>query len=182
MTINRLDGQRVLVVLEDKEMTDYALDFGKMDMENAHARKILLRLTRLACRKSGIETNGRRVSIEALLVGESCYLLVTVMRHTRRYRLKRGGGVCYCLADCTDFLNAVEALYRQRWYGAGNAAYEWEGSYYLLFDFPLPPSARRVLHEYAVQSGGALLAARVRERGRPLCERSAVAVIGEKLV
>ncbi len=182
MTINRLDGQRVLVVLEDKEMTDYALDFGKMDMENAHARKILLRLTRLACRKSGIETRGRRVSVEALSMGESCYLLVTVRRHPQRYRLKRSEVVCCRLANCTDFLNAVEMLYRLRWYGTGNAAYEWNGSYYLLFDFPLPLSARRVLQEYAVQRGGALLAARVREQGRPLCERNAVSVIGEKLV
>ena len=128
MTINRLDGQRVLVVLEDKEMTDYALDFGKMDMENAHARKILLRLTRLACLKSGIETRGRRVSVEALSMGESCYLLVTVRRHPQRYRLKRGEVVCCRLANCTDFLNAVEMLYRLRWYGTGNAAYEWNGN------------------------------------------------------
>ncbi len=54
MTINRLDGERVLVVLGGKDMTDFALDFKKMSLQNAHARKVLLRLTRLACRKSGI--------------------------------------------------------------------------------------------------------------------------------
>ncbi len=66
MTINRLDGERVLVVLGGKDMTDFALDFKKMSLQNAHARKVLLRLTRLACRKSGIDTNGKRVNVEAL--------------------------------------------------------------------------------------------------------------------
>ena len=183
MTINRLDGERVLVVLGDKDMTDFALDFKKMSLQNAHARKVLLRLTRLACRKSGIDTNGKRVNVEALTMGESCYLLVTVRRRMQRYRLKRSGGTGYRFESCGDFLNAVEVLYRHCPYAGKNAAYECGGSYYLLFDYPTAPSAvRRILREYAVQRGGALFCASVREKGRELCGGNAVAVIGEKLI
>ena len=114
MTINRLDGERVLVVLGGKDMTDFALDFKKMSLQNAHARKVLLRLTRLACRKSGIDTNGKRVNVEALTMGESCYLLVTVRRRMQRYRLKRSGGTGYRFESCGDFLNAVGRLRMRR--------------------------------------------------------------------
>ena len=183
MKINRLDGERVLVVLGGKDMTDFALDFKKLSMQNAHARKVLLRLTRLACRKSGIDTSGKRVNVEALSMGESCYLLVTVRRRTQRYRLKHSGGVGYRFASCGDFLNAVEVLYRHFPYAGKNAAYECGGSYYLLFDRPCAPAAvRHILREFAVQRGGSLLCASVREKGRELCGGNAVAIIGEKLV
>ncbi len=74
-------------------------------------------------------------------------------------------------------------LYRHCPYAGKNAAYECGGSYYLLFDYPTAPSAvRRILREYAVQRGGALFCASVREKGRELCGGNAVAVIGEKLI
>lgn len=183
MTINRLDDRRVLVVLANKDMSDFSLDFAAMDMDNAHARKIILRLTRLACRKSGIDIRGKRLNVEALMMGEGCYLLVTVRKSPRRYRLKRGGGACFRFDGCTDFLNAVEALYRSGFYSAKTAAYEWNGSYYLVFRYPSVPSAvRRVLTEFSVASGGVLFSAQVRERGRELCAQNAVAYIGRQLV
>lgn len=183
MTITQLDGRRVLVVLGNKDMSDFALDFHKMGMENAHARKILLRLTRLACRKSGIDTRGKRVHIEALPLGEGCYLLVSVNSKTKRYRLKRGGCRCFVFADSGAFLNAVEAAYRSGCCRSKAAAYAWRGGYALVFDYPaLPRALHRLLGEFAETVGGALLGAQVRETGKPLCTRNAVAVIGEKLV
>ena len=183
MTITQLDGQRVLVVLGNKDMRDFALDFGEMDMEDAHARKILLRLTRLACRKSGIDTRGKRVHIEALPMGESCYLLVSVNGGTKRYRLKHGGSRGFVFADATAFLNAVEAAYRSSYYRAKVAAYAYRGGYALVFDYPaLPRSLCRLLHEFTEASGGALFAARVRETGKPLCTHNALTVIGQALL
>ena len=183
LTINRLDDSRVLVVLGGKDMSDFALDFSAMNLSDSHSRKILLRLTRLACRKSGIDTQGRRLNIEALQMGEGCYLLVTVRHAPRRYRPKRGGGLCFRFAQSGDFLGAVEALYRARFYSAKNAAYEWDGAYFLCFDYPsVPLRARRVLSEFADKSGGALLCAQVKEQGKMLCARNAVAVIGAALI
>ena len=116
-------------------------------------------------------------------MGESCYLLVTVRRRMQRYRLKHSGGTGYRFESCGDFLTAVEALYRHCPYAGKNAAYVCGGSYYLLFDYPCAPSpVRRILREFAVQRGGSLLCAAVREKGKELCGGNAVAVIGEKLV
>ena len=137
MTVNRLSGNRVLIILEQDEMRDLALDLDNVG-SGSRSLTALSTLSRTACRREGIDEEGRRLKVEAMSLGESCYLLVTVRRHPQRYRLKRGEVVCCRLANCTDFLNAVEMLYRLRWYGTGNAAYEWNGSYYLLFDFHLP--------------------------------------------
>ncbi len=182
MTINKLDGSRVLVVLGDKDMTDFALDFRSLGLENDHARKILLRLTRLACHKSGIDIRGKRLHVEALMMGEDCYLLVTVKNRVRKYILRRGGS-CWRFATVTDFLNAVEAALRSRCCTTKNAAFEWNGSYYLLFDYPaLPKALRRVLSEFSAERAGALQSAQVREHGRLLCAKNAVACIGQALL
>ena len=183
MTINRLDGQRVLVVLGGKDMTDFALDFEEMSMTDAHVRRILLRLTRLACRKTGIGTGGKRIRIEALSVGEGCYLLVTVQRQTRRYRLKRGGSCCWEFGDVSAFLGAAEAAYRLPYHLAKSAAYTENGRYYLLYGYPaVPKTLRRTLSEFAEKTGGTLRCAQIREQAKPLCTQNAVAVIGEQLV
>ena len=172
MTINRLDGQRVLVVLGGKDMTDFALDFEEMSMTDAHVRRILLRLTRLACRKTGIGTGGKRIRIEALSVGE-----------TRRYRLKRGGSCCWEFGDVSAFLGAAEAAYRLPYHLAKSAAYTENGRYYLLYGYPAVPKAlRRTLSEFAEKTGGTLRCAQIREQAKPLCTQNAVAVIGEQLV
>ena len=183
MTINKLDGRRVLVVLADRDMSDFALDFEEMSMENAHTRKILLRLTRLACRKSGIDIRGKRMSVEALMMGEGCYLLVTVKSRACRYTLRRGAGICYRFADVSAFLGAVEAAYRLPYRMAKTAACTWDGAYYLLFEYPaVPKPVHRVLSEFAERRGSGLQCAAAREHGRLLCPQNAVAATGEYLI
>ena len=157
MTINRLDERRVLVVLADSDMSDFALNFAEMGMDNAHSRLIILRLTKLACRKTGIDTRGKRLSVEALAVEKGCYLLVTVKRIARRYR---SGFMC-----------------------AKNAAYVRGGVYYLLFGYPaLPKALRGLLSEFGTLTGGALKCAQIREHANELCPRKAISVIGERIV
>ena len=38
MTINKLDESRVLVVLAQRDMSDFALDFQEMGMQDDHSR------------------------------------------------------------------------------------------------------------------------------------------------
>lgn len=183
MTINRLDERRVLVVLCGDDMRDFALNGKAMSMADAHSRKILLRLTRLACSRSGIDTRGKRLNVEALMMGEGCYLLVTVKSAPSRFRLKRGGVLCYRFESAGDLLGAAEAAYRRGVHCAKNSVYEWNGSYYLIFDYPaLPRALRGILAEFGEKRRAPLAAALVRERGKPVCAHCALTVIGEKLV
>ncbi len=183
MRISKLDTHRVLVVLADRDMCDFELDFDKLSMENDHTRRILLRLTRLACRKTGIDFRGKRMSVEALMMGEGCYLLVTVKAHGHRYTLRRGAGVCYRFGDVSAFLDAVEAAYRLPYRMAKTAACEWDGAYFLLFEYPaVPKPVHRVLSEFAERRGSGLKCVMVREHGRLLCPQNAVATIGKSLI
>ena len=183
MKVSRLDGSRVLVVLGDSDMNDFSLDFAAMGLQDEGSRKVLLRLVSLACRKSGIDTRAKRVKVEALQMNEGCYLLVTVRHMSQRYRLKRGGGVCWRFSDCSAFLGAVEAAYRRGFCCAKNAAFFQGGVYYLIFDYPaLPKALGGVLNEFGERAGGALKCAHIREHAKMICRQKALTVIGEKLV
>ena len=78
LTVNRLSDNRVLIILCGKDMEEFSLKYDTMDLEDLHSRKILMRLMQVACRKSGIETIGKRINIEALSLESDCYLLITV--------------------------------------------------------------------------------------------------------
>ena len=184
MTISKLSKHRVLLVLGGKDMEELALDFAVMSMENAHSRRVILRLTRLACSKSGVDISGKRLSIEALQLTDCCYILVTIGLEPKRYRLKRikRSGVCWRFDDCAAFLGAVEALYCCGFSKTENAAYEKGGAYYLIFKhYRLPKRARGVLSEFGMYAGGALSCAQIREHGKELCGHNAVSKIGHSL-
>lgn len=185
LTVDKLSDDRVLIILGIKEMEDFALDFEKLSLNDLHSRKILLRIMQIACRKTGIETRGKSVSIEALSFDEDCYILVTVTQKSRRtYRVKKNDeSVCYLLGESANFLETVEKLYRQNVYCNRNSAYFYDSRYYLIFDYPtIPKKLRRVLSEYGEKSGGKLAAAKVRENGKLLCRHNAIMQIGRYLV
>lgn len=183
LTVNRLSGNRVLIILAQEEMRDFSLDFSRMQLSDSHARRVLTRLMRMACRKSGIATDGQRVNIEALSLGEGCYLLVTVGA-ARRYRLKQSTAcVCCTFADSGDFLDAVAALYRSGAVCRRSSAYVYRGGYCLLFAYPsLPPAVGRVLSEYGDVTRKPLYCAAVAEHGRLLCPSDAIGQIGKAMV
>ncbi len=185
MTVDKLAENRVLIVLCDKDMEDFALDFERLSLNEIHSRKILLRIMQLACRKTGIEITGKSVNIEALTLDDECYILVTVeeKRH-RTYRLKKNDNcVCYQLGESGNFLDAMEKLYRTNVCCNRNSAYLYENEYYLIFDYPsIPKNIRKVLSEYGQKSGGNIVSAKIRENGKVLCNHNAIAQIGQHLV
>lgn len=185
LTVDKLSDDRVLIILGTKEMQDYALDFDTLSLNDLHSRKILLRIMQIACRKTGIETRGKSVSIEALSFDEDCYILVTVSQKSRRtYRIKKNDeSVCYFLGESANFLETLEKLYRQNVCCNRNSAYLCDNRYYLIFDYPsIPKKLKRVLSEYGEKSGGKLAAAKVRENGKLLCRHNAIMQIGRYLV
>lgn len=185
MTVDKIADNRVLIVLCEKDMKDFSLDYNKMSMEDNHSRRILLRILQLACVKTGLELMGRSVMLEAVSFDDECYLLVTVKdKHRKTYRLKNSGeSLCYHLGNSGNFLDTVEQLYRQNVCCNHNSAYVYKDEYYLIFDYPsIPQKLKRVLHEYGSKSGGRVTAANIRENGRQLCRHNAIAKIGKHLV
>ncbi len=185
MTVDKLAENRILIVLCDKDMNDFSLDYNKMSFDDVHSRRILMRILQLACFKSGIDIKGRSVMLEAVAFDDECYLLITLKdkRH-KTYKLKScNKALCYHFGGSGTFLDAVEQLYRQNVCCNHNSAYVYKGEYYLIFDYPsIPQKLRRVLSEYGNRSSSSLTAARIRENGKQLCRNNAIASIGKYLV
>lgn len=184
MTVNRLSYNRVLIILCEKDMSDFSLDYDTLSFDDAHSRRIIMRILQVACRKSGIETRGKSVNVEALSFKDDCYILVTVSsKKGRTYRLKQSSeSLCYYLGGGTNFLDTIDALNRQNVYCNKNSAYVWNSGYYLIFDYPtIPKKLRKILSEYTEKCSGKLFAARVKESGKPVCTHNAIMQIGKFL-
>lgn len=184
MTVNNLGQNKVLVILGEKDMQDFSLDFDKLSLDDKHCRKVLLRIMQIACNKSGIEMNGRSVSIEALMVDAGCYLLVTVKdRHRRTYKIKKDYDcICYRLGNSGNFLDTIEKLYRENVYCNKNSAYEYNSEYYLIFEYPsLPVKIKRILSEYGEKFGGNIKTSKIKENGKLICKHNAIVQIGRHL-
>lgn len=185
MTIDKLADDRVLIVLCKQDMSNFSLDYGRMNFEDSHSKKMLMRILRLACIKEGIQISGKNVLMEAISFDEECYLIITINNaKKKRYRLKSSkSSLCYHLGSSGNFLDAVEQLYRQNVCCNHNSAYMYNDEYYLIFDYPsIPQKLRRVLSEYGSKGRNRLSAARIKENGTLLCGHNAIAQLGKHLV
>lgn len=181
MTVDRLSSNRVLVILKNKDMENLLIDFDTMSLDDLHSRKALLRIINSACRSFGIEASGKSICVEAMSFEEECYLLLTLSESVSKDRETKS--VCYCLGESSNFLDALEKLYRQNVCCNKNSAYEYKGEYYLIFDYPSVPNLiKRVMSEYAKESGKSVCSAKIKENGRVLCEFNAIFQIGRHLI
>ena len=86
------------------------------------------------------------------------------------------------MGNSKNFLEVIRLLYRQNVCCNKNSAYEQNGTYYLVFDYPaVPKRFKRILHEYGARCGNNVFAARLRENAKEICKTNAVAVIGRWL-
>lgn len=182
MTVSRLAENRLLITLTEPDV-DTLFTENEGEYRNADKR-LLTYIAGLACIKTGIYPAGRRILIEALPMGEGCCLLLTLeeKKRERRYVLKKGSSICCLLGNSTELLDAIERLYRLNICCTRNSVYEKDGSYYLILDYPaIPRKLRRALSEYTKSRGGAIASARIKETGRAVCQRNAIATIGRWL-
>lgn len=77
MTVDKLGNNKLLIKLDESDMENFELDFGKMSFKNEDNQKVIIGLMRLACCRAGLDTNGKNVKIEAFLLGDECCILVT---------------------------------------------------------------------------------------------------------
>ncbi len=92
MTVNRLSGNRVLIILDGDDMRTLSLDIDSIGGKDSPSMRALSNLSRTACRRGGIRAEGRSLTVEALSFGSSCYLLVTV--GGKKY-LRKTATLCY---------------------------------------------------------------------------------------
>lgn len=184
MTIDKIKSNKILITLCDEDMRDFSLDYDTLSLYDSHSRKILMRILQIACFKTDIEIKDKRMIVEALPTVDGCMLLLTVEdKKRKKYRLQNGKKCsCYDVGNSKNFLDVIQLLYKQNVCCNKNSAYEQNGTYYLVFDYPaVPKRFKRILHEYGARCGDNIFAARLRENAKEICKTNAVAVIGRWL-
>ena len=154
MTVNRLSGNRVLIILDGDDMRTLSLDIDRAE--------------------------GRSLTVEALSFGSSCYLLVTV--GGKKY-LRKTATLCYRFSRAGEMTDCLGQLCRSGFVLPRSALYSYSGAYYLVLSYPaLPKRARVLLSEYNASRCRGLTAAFLGERGKALCPRCAVQTVGRHFV
>ena len=156
MTVDKIKSNKILITLGDDDMRDFSLDYNMLSLYDSHSRKILMRIVQVACFKTDIEIRNKRMLVEALPTVNGCMLLLTVEdRKGKRYHLQGAGKAnCYKAGDSKNFLDVIQLLYRQNVCCNKISAYELDGVYYLIFDYPaVPKRYKRILHEYCKKCG-----------------------------
>lgn len=187
MTIEQLDATKVLISLCSEDMEDYSLSFDTLSFYNDSSRRVLMRLLRLACNKTGMPFVSKTVLVEALPHQSGCLLLVTLMdkqRKPKTYRVKRiKEHPCYRFENAEELISGIESLKGRDLLLHRNSLWLMDGRYYLIFDYPVVPRrARSILCEYSRErSITEVKAARIRECGKLLCGVNAVEMIGRRI-
>lgn len=179
MTIEQLDTSKVLISLCSEDMENFQLRFNDMSFCSEHSRKVLLRLMRLACSKTGMELSTGAVLMEALPHQSGCLLLVTLMEKTKRkvYKVKKFRCFpCFEFADAEEMLSCAEAFGSKGIALHRNSLWLCNGKYYLMFDYPvLSNVCRGLICEYALEIKSTVVAlSRIRESGKLLCKDNAL--------
>ncbi|MDD5795371.1 MAG: adaptor protein MecA [Oscillospiraceae bacterium] len=185
MTIEQIDSSKVLITLCSQDMKDYRLDFNAMGFSNPHSKKILNRLIKIVCTKTGLSTENKKLLMEALPHQSGCLILVTFIEKRplqTKYKIKKfGENICFSFENTENFMAAVSLLYKENLRFHSNKAYLFNGAYYFIFEhYPLPLKAKRILNEFGKRKKctKAFLSA-IKEAGKPICEKNAVSVMGK---
>ena len=144
MTIEQIDKAKVMIVLGTNDMKDFSLDYGTLSFKDPHSRRILSRLLSLACSKTGINTENKRMLVEALPHKSGCLILLTLKSKRRVYRVKKPDKRLCCIFDEVDCLMTAAALC-----DTDGGVYLYGDRYYLVTEDNVPLLSLARLEEFA---------------------------------
>ena len=179
MTIEQLDAHKVLISLCNEDMENFSLRFNNLSFCDEHSRKVLTRLTQLACVKTGLQLNKSAVLMEALPHQSGCLLLLTVLEKSARrvYKVKRYKSFpCFVFDSVEELLSCAESIGELEIPLHRNSLWLFEGRYYLIFDYPvLHKASKGVLCEYGIEAERtAVSLSRIKEWGKLLYKDKAM--------
>lgn len=179
MTIEQLDAHKVLISLCNEDMENFSLRFNALSFCDEHSRKVLTRLTQLACVKTGLQLNKSAVLMEALPHQSGCLLLLTILEKPSRkiYKVKRYKSFpCFVFFSAEELLSCAQSLGELEFSLHRNSLWLFENRYYLIFDYPvLHKASKGVLCEYSKEAeSSAVSLSRIKESGKLLHKDSAM--------
>ncbi len=190
MTIEQIDKNRLLIILEDEEMRSYSLDFNKMRLDDPDSRSIIKDILLFAGMAKGMEINGKNLFIEAMTHNSGCLLIVTILSDfikspQRKYRIKKAvGTLIYRFDDTASFLNAVERLYAYGYIFENSKVYYSPCRYYLVIyhSGAVPIKALSTMEEFGTRElSGKVNLAQIEEKSKLISGCHAILTIGSYL-
>lgn len=184
MTIEQIDSSKVLIVLGSDDMRDFSLKYSTMSFSDPHSRKILSRLLHLACTKTGISPEGKKMIVEALPRPDGCLILLTLKPELKRrfYRIKRKSrSVCRLFENVEQLIQASIALCKEK-YVPDNCVYYYNEKYYMTMENSdaVTPRVYAILCEYSQEAVYDKVAiARIEENGVLVSKDNAHSNIGK---
>lgn len=144
MTIEQIDKGKVMIVLGSNDMKDFSLEYSTLSFNDPHSRKILSRLLTLACSKTGMNIDNKKMLVEALPHKSGCLILLTLKPKNKRrvYRVKKPDKcMCSVFGNVDHLIDAAAALSGQL---PGSRVYLFNDKYYLIIEenIALYPLAR----------------------------------------
>ena len=169
MTIEQIDSGKVMIVLGSNDMKDFSLEYNTLSFNDPHSRKILSRLLTLACSKTGMSIDNKKMLVEALPHKSGCLILLTLKPKTKRrvYRVKKPNRCLCCIfTDVERLIRASLALCSKL---PENKIYSYRDKYYLLIEDNIALHALSQLEEFSdCYVCSKIAAAKVREAGREI--------------
>lgn len=176
MTIEQIDPSKVIIVLGSSDMKDFSLEYSTLSFSDPHSRKILSRLLTLACSKTGMSIENKKMLVEALPHKSGCLILLTLKPKTKRriYRVKKPDKCLCCIFEnCERLIEAAIAVGESL---PQNGVYYCNNKYYLVIESNLALYPLAVLEEFAhCYVCSRIAAAKVCEAGRALGDMKVMA-------
>ena len=166
MTIEQIDPSKVMIVLGNNDMKDFSLEYNTLSFSDPHSRKILSRLLTLACSKTGMSIDNKKMLVEALPHKSGCLILLTLKPKTKRraFRIKKPDRYLCCIfADVERLISAAAALKDRL---PENSVFYFNDKYYLLIEKNLALHTLATLEEFSeCYMCSKIATAKVREAG-----------------
>ena len=169
MTIEQIDPSKVMIVLGSNDMKDFSLEYSTLSFKDPHSRKILSRLLTLACSKTGMSTDNKKMLVEALPHKSGCLILLTLKPKAKRrvYRVKKSDKCLCCIfSEVERLISAAVALRNNL---PENSIFFCNDKYYLLTEKSIALYPLALLEEFSdCYICSKIAAAKVREAGKEL--------------
>ncbi len=151
MTIEQIDSSKVMILLGCDDMKDFSLEYDTLGFSDPHSRRILSRLLRLACNKTGMSVSNKRMYVEALPHKSGCLILLTLTEKSKRriYKIKKSDkSYCCIFQNAEALINASVAL--KRFVIPSGKVFLLDDKYYLIIDImPLSLYLMSELEEFS---------------------------------
>lgn len=138
MTVEQIDGNRLIIALCDEDMKNFHLDYQTLGMKDDHSGKVLKQLLLLAGMETGIDIHNKKITVEALGFENGCVLLVTVAVKPelsgRHYTVRTRPHIFIAeFQEIDDLFGCMEQLKNKSMYIPRSELYLYNSKYYLVF-------------------------------------------------